>query len=87
MAGEGRGLAALFGPRQHGGAVDGVLEFPHVAGPVVALEQLQRLWLDTQPLQPQAEPAAFAKITSQQGNVTGALAQRRAWIGNTLSRW
>ena len=77
MAGESRGLAALFGPRQHGGAVDGVLEFPHVAGPVVALEQLQRLRLDAQPLQPQAEPAAFAKVTGQQGNVAGALAQRR----------
>jgi hypothetical protein len=49
---QGRRGAALLGPGQHGSAVDGVLQLAHVAGPVVALEQLQRLWLDTQLLSP-----------------------------------
>ncbi len=70
-----RGLTALLGPRQHGGSVDGVLQLPHVARPVVAGEQLQRPGLDAQPLQPQADPAAFAKITSQQGDVVRPLPQ------------
>ncbi|MNF52882.1 hypothetical protein D3C84_342430 [compost metagenome] len=68
---------ALLGPRQHCGAVDGVLQLAHVARPGVALQQRQRGLAQRQAAQAQLAAATLAEEAAEQGDVLLSLAQRR----------
>ncbi len=59
---------------QHHGALDHVLQFPHVPGPVVALKQLKRLLLDVAEALTGTSGVALDQIFDQDMNVIHALA-------------
>src|SRR4029077_5140733 len=61
---------------QHDGALDHVLQLPHVSWPAVGLKQLQRPLLDAADALPGPLGVAFDQVLDQEGNVVDALAQR-----------
>jgi len=73
--------------RQDDRALEDILQFADVAGPVVAGQPVEdgrreRIHFPTQPAR-----LAGDQVGSEQGDVLAPLAQRRQWMGKIASRW